>query len=63
MAFCRKLPRVRDADLIEISPLRHPGEWGLFGRAAREHVGKRFLTPSLVRDELEQIKEIVGGGE
>ncbi len=42
--------------------LRHPGERGTFGRAAREHVRKHFLTPRLVRDELELIKELVGVG-
>ena len=39
--------------------LKHPGERGAFGRAAREHVRKHFLTPRLVRDELELIKELV----
>lgn len=63
VAFCRRLPRVRDANLREINPLRHPGERGSFGRAAREHVDKHFLTPRLVRDELELIKELDGGGE
>ena len=63
VAFCRILPRVRDANLREISPLRHPGEQGSFGRAACEHVGKHFLAPRLVRDELELIKELVRGGE
>jgi hypothetical protein len=63
VAFCRRLLRVRDANLRETSPLRHLGERGSFGRAAREHVDKYFLTPRLVRDELELIKELVGGGE
>ena len=39
--------------------LRQPGARGAFGLAAREHVRKHFLTPRLVRDELELIKEFV----
>ncbi len=39
--------------------LQHPGERGAFGRAARDHVRKYFLTPRLVRDELELIKTLV----
>jgi trehalose synthase len=40
--------------------LKHPGERGSFGRAAREHVRKNFLLPRLVRDELRLVKEVLG---
>jgi trehalose synthase len=40
--------------------LKHPGERGSFGRAAREHVRKNFLLPRLIRDELRLMKELLG---
>jgi trehalose synthase len=39
--------------------LKHAGERGSFGRAAREHVRRNFLIPRLVRDELRLVKEIL----
>jgi len=39
--------------------LRHPGERGAFGRAGRERVRQAFLTPRLVRDELQLVKDIL----
>jgi trehalose synthase len=40
--------------------LCHPGARGDLGRAGREHVRCRFLTPRLVRDELRLVRELVG---
>ena len=39
--------------------LRHPGEQGDFGRAAREHVRRNFLLPRLIRDDLRLIKQLI----
>ena len=38
--------------------LKHPGTSGAFGRTAKEHIRREFLTPRLVRDELRLIKEL-----
>ena len=48
------------ARVVEL--LKHPGARGDLGRAGREQVRRNFLTPRLVRDELQLVRTVLEGG-